>query len=108
MDSRLVALADQLLLIERELRVLGWWEHESPSPADLASQQPFCVDTLTFSQWLQWIFLPRMKVIIETDCGLPERSGIKPMAEVAYQSNLSTVTALLNALGEFDRLIEHR
>ncbi|KAB0727146.1 pseudouridine synthase, partial [Pseudomonas aeruginosa] len=25
MDRRVYALADQLLLIERELRALGWW-----------------------------------------------------------------------------------
>ena len=31
MDARLPALADQLLLIERELRVLGMWSSEAPS-----------------------------------------------------------------------------
>jgi uncharacterized protein YqcC (DUF446 family) len=106
MDARLSDLAEQLLLIERELRVLGWWELSSPTIEELSSQEPFCVDTLTFAQWLQWIFLPRMKVIIEADRGLPERSGIRPMAEVVYQSEVRPVAALLDALGEFDRLIE--
>lgn len=108
MDARLSDLAEQLLLIERELRVLGWWESVPPSDQDLASQEPFCVDTLTFAQWLQWIFLPRMKVIIESDSGLPGRSGIRPMAEVVYQNDMRNVATLLEALGEFDRLIEHR
>jgi uncharacterized protein YqcC (DUF446 family) len=108
MDARLSDLAEQLLLIERELRILGWWESVSPTTQDLASQEPFCVDTLNFAQWLQWIFLPRMKLIIESDSGLPERSGIRPMAEVVYQSDTRNVAALLDALGEFDRLIEHR
>jgi len=31
MDERLPALADQLLQIERELRLLGWWSAQAPS-----------------------------------------------------------------------------
>ncbi len=65
MDRRVPALAEQLLLIERELRALGVWAMEAPSLEALASQEPFCVDTLSFEQWLQWIFLPRMKTILE-------------------------------------------
>lgn len=65
MDGRFPQVAEQLLLIERELRVLGWWSESPPSAQALASREPFCVDTLEFQQWLQWIFLPRMKVILE-------------------------------------------
>lgn len=72
MDRRVYALADQLLLIERELRALGWWSESSPAPEALASPEPFCVDTLALEQWLQWIFLPRMKLILESDSALPQ------------------------------------
>lgn len=105
MDSRLSALADQLLLIERELRLLGWWAAEAPSVEALASQQPFCVDTLSFEAWLQWIFLPRMKQLLESAGPLPSASGIREMAEMSYRGREAQVKALLAALGEFDRLI---
>jgi uncharacterized protein YqcC (DUF446 family) len=105
MDSRLSALADQLLLIERELRVLGMWSAESPSAEALASEQPFCVDTLDFEAWLQWMFLPRMKHLLEAAGPLPMASGIRPMAEERYKGREVKVSALLAALGEFDRLI---
>ncbi len=82
MDRRVYALADQLLLIERELRALGWWSESRPAPEALASPEPFCVDTLALEQWLQWIFLPRMKLILESDSALPQASGILAMAEV--------------------------
>lgn len=49
---RVLALLSEL---EDELRQLGWWEQQAPSAQALQSQQPFCVDTLEFSQWLQWI-----------------------------------------------------
>ncbi len=104
MDSRLPAIAQQLLLIERELRLLGLWSVDSPAPEALASVEPFCVDTLRFEQWLQWIFLPRMKVIVEADQPLPAASGICAMAEVVYRE--SHVATLLEALRGFDALIE--
>lgn len=105
MDPRCVDLADQLLLIERELRTLGWWSEMPPSADALASEAPFCVDTLAFEQWLQWIFLPRMKVILENDLALPHASGIRVMAEEVYRERLAEAGGLLAALGAFDRLI---
>src|SRR3989344_4903792 len=83
MDARVLAVAEQLLLIERELRVQGWWDALAPSAQALSSQEPFCVDTLAFEQWLQWIFLPRMKQMVEAGAALPRVSGIHPMAEQA-------------------------
>ena len=105
MDGRLPALVDQLLLVERELRLLGWWSRVPPSAEALASRQPFCVDTLQFHEWLQWIFLPRMKQIVERGEALPAVSGIREMAEVCYRQSRPEVARLLDALGEFDRLI---
>lgn len=105
MDKRLPALAEQLLLIERELRLLGWWASTPPSAEALASQEPFCVDTLPFEGWLQWVFLPRMKSVLEAAAPLPRASGIRPMAEEAYRGREGQVLALLVALGEFDKLI---
>ncbi|MFY1019960.1 YqcC family protein [Ectopseudomonas khazarica] len=105
MDARVNALAEHLLLIERELRVLGWWQEQAPSAEALASQEPFCVDTLTFEQWLQWIFLPRMKQLLEADAALPSVSGIQPMAEMVYREQSGVARRLLELLGEFDRLL---
>jgi uncharacterized protein YqcC (DUF446 family) len=105
MDARVLGVAEQLLLIERELRLLGWWEEQAPSMQALSSQEPFCVDTLAFEQWLQWIFLPRMKQVLEAGAALPNVSGIQPMAEQVYGGQTSRARALIKLLGEFDQLI---
>ncbi|KPC34310.1 tRNA pseudouridine synthase C [Pseudomonas syringae pv. cilantro] len=105
MDQRLPEIAEQLLLIERELRALGWWDITQPSEAALSSQEPFSVDTLEFAQWLQWIFLPRMKVILEHDLPLPNASGIVEMAEMVYAGRLSETRLLQQHLARFDQLI---
>ena len=105
MDERVPELADQLLLIERELRKLGFWMSSPPDPVALASKEPFCVDTLAFDQWLQWIFLPRMKHILEQGEPLPTVSGVLAMAEMVYQNQHQRVAGLFEALGAFDELI---
>ncbi|WP_166364461.1 YqcC family protein [Pseudomonas akapageensis] len=105
MDSRLPALAEHLLLIERELRVQGWWREAAPSAEALASVEPFCVDTLDFDQWLQWIFLPRMKSILEQDLPLPNASGILAMAEMVYADQPAQSRNLKLLLAQFDELI---
>ena len=105
MDERFPQIADHLLLIERELRVLGLWKNVPPSDAALESREPFCVDTMDFDQWLQWIFLPRMKTILEQDLPLPKASGILEMAQMVYASRLAETRNLQGLLAQFDRLI---
>lgn len=104
-DKRTAQVAEQLLLIEREMRTLGLWGEEPPSPEALASREPFCVDTLSFEQWLQWVFLVRMKVIVESGAALPTASGILEMAEVVYRDDTKQMSSLLKVLRQFDRLI---
>lgn len=98
-------LAEQLLLIEGELRQLGWWTATPPSAQALASQQPFAVDSMAFELWLQWLFLPRMRQILAGGEPLPSTCGIAPMAEMVLVDRASQARALLALLGEFDRLI---
>lgn len=107
MDERFNKIADQLLLIERELRIQGWWGDVMPSAEALSSVEPFSVDTLDFEQWLQWIFLPRMKMILEQDLPLPSASGIQEMAEMVFAGrNVQGKDRQLQMLlKEFDVLI---
>lgn len=105
MDKRIPELADQLLLIEQALREQGWWDATPPTAQALASQEPFAVDTLAFEQWLQWIFLPKMKVILEQNLPLPNASGIREMAEMVFVDRPDQARELLEALSRFDRLI---
>ena len=105
MDARIPQIADQLLLIERQLLQLGLWAQQAPSAEALASQQPFCVDSLAFEEWLQWIFLPRLKSMLEANAPLPTASGIAAMAEQVFVGRALEVKGLIAALEEFDRLI---
>ncbi|MFJ2985950.1 MULTISPECIES: YqcC family protein [unclassified Pseudomonas] len=105
-EQRILDIADHLLLIERELIVQGWWQDEPPSDEALESTVPFAVDTMSFEQWLQWIFLPRMKIIIELGQPLPNASGILVMAETVFVDRPEQSRELRRLLAEFDQLIE--
>ncbi|MEH6591310.1 MAG: YqcC family protein [Halioglobus sp.] len=98
-------IAELLIDIESELRQLDLWDTLTPSSEALASDQPFCVDTLTLPQWLQFIFLPTLYQLLETDGVLPQRCGIAPMAEEYFRAGNSPSSALERALSAIDLLL---
>lgn len=98
-------VADSLLRIEVELRRMGVWESQSPPPEAFQSTQPFCVDTLEFTQWLQFVFVARLKILIENDHPLPAVSGIAPMAEEHFRGRPGSGEALIRELETMDLLL---
>lgn len=98
-------VADSITQIEMELRQLDVWESRPPPRAALQSTQPFGVDRLEFTQWLQFVFISRMKVLIETGQSLPEVSGMVPMAEEYFSARQESGQNLIDALAEMDRLL---
>lgn len=103
--KQVAEVADSLLRIEIELRRLDVWESEPPSEEALQSTQPFCIDTLEFTQWLQFVFVERIKVLIEGGHQLPAVSGIAPMAEEHFRGRPESGADLIRELEEIDRLL---
>ncbi|KPQ01142.1 YqcC family protein [Marinobacter sp. HL-58] len=104
-SDHIARVADSLLQIERELRRIGAWETEPPPADALQSTKPFAVDTLEFTQWLQFVFVSRMKVMIENGHPLPEVSGMAPMAEEHFRGRSEPGHSLVRELEEMDRLL---
>lgn len=102
-----VAVAELLMDIERELRVLQLWEDELPPADALASMQPFAVDTLNFPQWLQFIFIERMYFLVDQRAQLPNNCGIAPMAEQYFAVLQLNSTPLISHLQKMDDLLTH-
>ncbi len=105
MNQKHIAVAEILIDIEHELRKLQLWECESPSAEALASTQPFAIDTLHFPQWLQFIFIPRLYMMLEQQIPLPNVSGVKPMAEEYFQVLRLNSAALILHLERIDNLL---
>ncbi|MEP5765069.1 MAG: YqcC family protein [Halieaceae bacterium] len=94
-----------LIDVEAHLRQMGLWRAEPPSAQALASTQPFCIDTLGFDQWLQFIFLPTMYELVESGRPLPTECAIAPMAEEFFRGMQLPSTALEGVLLAIDQLL---
>jgi len=90
--------------LEVELRRVQLWDQEPPSEAMLASSQPFCVDTLALSQWLQWLLIPRMRSALAGERAMPTSSAIYPLAEDCF-GHLEDGCVLLALIERLDQLI---
>jgi len=108
MSAKSIAIAETLLDIEKELRGLQLWDFEMPSQEALSSTLPFSVDTLNFPQWLQFIFLPRLTILLEQSASLPTYCGVAPMAEQYFQVLSVDSVAIIAHLQKIDTLLSEK
>ena len=98
-------IAEVLIDIEAQLRQLGMWDKIPPSSQALASSEPFCVDTLTLPQWLQFVFIPTLYQMLEAGDSLPDRCGIAPMAQEFFRGSGLAIGDLVLSLERIDELL---
>lgn len=106
MDSRASSLLSLLMDLEMHMRNAKIWHSVEPSPEALASVQPFCVDTLDFSQWLQFVFIMRLRALAESGGMLPAECNVEPMVEEAFSELTTEVRSrLATTLSAIDTLL---
>jgi uncharacterized protein YqcC (DUF446 family) len=104
--TRREALCVVIDRIEETMRRADAWDEEPPAQQLLRSKQPFCYDTLTFLQWVQWQMIPRMRQILDNHEELPESSAILPYAEEFVPGAVDAdARELLHLIERFDELI---
>lgn len=94
-----------LTQIEVELKRLSLWQATPPSAAALASTAPFCIDTMPFTNWLQFVFLVKMQQLLALEMPLPTNMAIHPMAEEALRHLPEDTRQLLRLILSFDHLL---
>lgn len=100
-----IHIAIELMDIQTEMTRLQIWSSDRPSAEALASTEPFCIDTLTFAQWIQFIFIERMQQIIEQRAPLPDQCNIAPLAEEYFKQEKLDASLLINKIKRIDDLI---
>jgi len=88
-----------------ELKSLNLWQTLQPSAAELSSSTPFCFDTLTFEQWLQFIFIPKLMVMINQQQALPTKISLTPMAEEAFKHLSMSAKPLIDVIKRIDKTL---
>jgi len=75
-----------IIKLEQSLREGMLWSSVVPSVEALKSKLPFALDTLFFEQWLQFVFIPKMTVIVNSKSALPDNVKLLPMAEQRFSA----------------------
>lgn len=97
-------LAELLLKIEAELRLFDCWGDKPPPIDALQSSLPFCCDTLDVTQWLQFLFIPRMKQILDKQTELPSTCSIAPYLEECMAREAMKAGGLLEVVQQMDKI----
>lgn len=100
----------ELLLasLESELRQQTLWQSERPSEQALASSEPFAIDFLNFTQWLQFIFIEKMSVILQLDLPLPNAMSVAPMATEYFKVQTINCTEIVALITRIDLIINEK
>ena len=100
-----LAVMQALETIEQQLQQLALWQGQAPSDAALASRLPFCVDTLEFHEWLQFVLLVRFRALLAAQQPLPTQIAVYPMATEVYKQRTAECHGLLAAIAQLDEVI---
>lgn len=107
-DQKSVEIIDALNHLEVGLRDLGLWSHERPTAEALASTLPFCYDTLELEQWVQFVFLGRMREILEQGDRLPDTCAIYPYVEMLRGAGKTVNPKLAKLIHQVDQSISKK
>ncbi|WP_293265303.1 YqcC family protein [Neptunomonas sp.] len=98
-------LLNILNAISSEMALKKLWQSTPPADEALSSTQPFCVDTLTFCEWIQWIMLPKLESMAQSKVPLPNNSDMFSMAEEAFKRAEQDTTTLLGLILQLDNCL---
>lgn len=91
--------------LKQEMDTLNLWQTRRPSVEELSSTQPFCLDTLSFEQWLQFVFIERMESMIKMGQTLPSTISLCPLAEESFKHLGNNASNLINLIADIDQLL---
>ena len=97
-------VARKLDEIEAELKQMGMWQERALDPEQYDFKAAFGADTMSFPQWLQFIFLPNVRAIIAEQGTFPASSNLAVYAIREFDTYPQDNGHLLNLLMEFDAL----
>lgn len=84
-----------------ELERHGLWDTPRPSEDKFENMGAFGINTMPFTDWLRWVFVPRVEALIESNGPWPEGSSVAQQAAREGDTD-HVVQALVPALAEFD------
>lgn len=103
MLSDRVKIAELLLDLECVMRQRNLWASVPPPAQGYTSQVPFAADCWSLAQWLQFLFIPKIRTILAQNQALPEKCSIAPMVMTpgcGLGEEMACLSPILKALDE--------
>lgn len=94
-------VAEQIDAIEAEMKRIHLWQGTPLDPRQLEFTQAFAGDTMAFSQWLQFVFIPRVREIVAARGTFPTRSMVAVQA-IREFDGYDEASDLIGLLSRFD------
>ena len=91
-------------LIEQEMQRIGLWQAGPLRPGQMNFKQAFAMDTMTFAQWLQFVFVPRVREAVAAN-SFPSASNVGAQAVREFDGD-PNADHLVELLSEFDALFD--
>ena len=91
--------------LQHTMTHLALWQSTPPNAEAFLSEQPFALDTMQPTEWLQRIFIPRMYALLESQAPLPSQIAISPYLEEALKEE-DYLAELLIPIIEIEKLLQ--
>lgn len=104
-QSQREQLRAKLAGIVDEMKRIGLWQSEPLAPEAFEFTNAFAQDTMAYSQWLQFVFVPRVIAVLDAQSPLPESSSVGAQAVREFDGQFEA-SELVRLLAEFDAVIE--
>lgn len=104
MKDRPAQIEQQIQKIEANMQELALYAKVPPVDSAFESNTPFCYDTMSFLDWLQWVMFPKTRELIDKQLPLPTVCEIHPLAEEEFKLLEQETDALLKEILLLDRL----
>ncbi|MCP1317807.1 YqcC family protein [Halomonas sp. 707B3] len=101
-------LQTALLELEAAMKAANLWRTPTPDAAAFASQQPFCIDTMSLPQWVRYVFVARLNALIDAGAAMPAKCEVAPaVAAYLMQEKVRASDQLLvvKAVERVDKLV---
>jgi uncharacterized protein YqcC (DUF446 family) len=103
--QRYAHAAELAAQIEAEMKAIGCWSEQALPESAYDFRQAFAMDTMAFSQWLQFILIPRVRQIIAAQDEFPSQSMVGVQAVREFDGD-ARAGRLVSLLSEFDGLFD--
>lgn len=108
---------DALDTLTKALRATGLWNDDAsklPAPEAFNSTVPFCLDTMPFEHWLQYVLIPKLSEMISSvrdgslmpEALLSLKINVHPAAEEYWRGQWQEHRQVLLALRRLDAIFE--